>query len=325
VFEAHLTRAVERYRGSSAVAEMIRYHFGYDAPGNARRGKRLRPHLLIRVALEEGGTIDAALDPAAAIEILHNYSLVHDDIEDGDEMRHGRTTIWARYGVAHGINAGDAMCAISYLTLLHAGDYVPSERVAKMMQVLHEANLAMCDGQALDIGFERAAGVAMSEYLAMIAGKTAALFGAACELGALSAGAAAERVAAYGAFGRYYGRAFQIRDDVLGTWGDPDVTGKPSGADIARRKWSFPVVWALAQVPSAERDLVAEAYSRGAALCSGDVAAVVAALDRLGARRAADDAHDAALAEAERVAGEAGIDPGRSVRELVLEGVRRVA
>jgi geranylgeranyl diphosphate synthase type I len=227
--------------------------------------------------------------------------------------------------VAHGINAGDAMCAISYLTLLHAGDFVPSDRVARMMHVLHDANLAMCDGQALDIGFERAELVTMSQYLAMIAGKTAALFGAACELGALSAGASPERVSAYGVFGRYYGRAFQIRDDVLGTWGDPAVTGKPSGADIARRKWSFPVVWALSGPPSPDRDLVAEAYAREAALRQADVAAVVAALERLGARRAADDAHDGALADAERVAAEAGIDPGRSVRELVLEGIRRVA
>ncbi len=325
MFEAHLARAVERHRGSSAVAEMIRYHFGYDVPGNARRGKRLRPHMLMRVALEEGGALEASLDAAAAIEILHNYSLVHDDIEDGDEMRHGRTTIWARYGVAHGINAGDAMCAISYLTLLHAGDFVPSDRVARMMHVLHDANLAMCDGQALDIGFERAELVTMSQYLAMIAGKTAALFGAACELGALSAGASPERVSAYGVFGRYYGRAFQIRDDVLGTWGDPAVTGKPSGADIARRKWSFPVVWALSGPPSPDRDLVAEAYAREGALRPADVAPVVAALERLGARRAADDAHDGALADAERVAAEAGIDPGRSVRELVLEGIRRVA
>lgn len=325
MFEAHLARAVERHRGSSAVAEMIRYHFGYDGQGNARHGKRLRPQMLMRAALEEGGKLEAALDAAAAIEILHNYSLVHDDIEDGDEVRHGRTTIWARYGVAHGINAGDAMCAISYLTLLHAGDYVPSDRVTKMMHVLHDANLAMCDGQALDIGFERADGVTMAQYLAMIAGKTAALFGAACELGALSAGASAEQVTAYGAFGRYYGRAFQIRDDVLGSWGDPDVTGKPSGADVARRKWSFPIVWALSQPPSPDRDLVAAAYARGAALQPGDVAAVVAALERLGARRAADDAHDRALAEAERIAAEAGIDRGRSVRELVLEGIRRVA
>ncbi len=325
MFEAHLARAVERHRGSSAVAEMIRYHFGYDGQGNARHGKRLRPQMLMRAALEEGGLLEASLDAAAAIEILHNYSLVHDDIEDGDEVRHGRTTIWARYGVAHGINAGDAMCAISYLTLLHAGDYLPSDRVTKMMHVLHDANLAMCDGQALDIGFERADGVTMAQYLAMIAGKTAALFGAACELGALSAGASAERVTAYGVFGRYYGRAFQIRDDVLGSWGDPDVTGKPSGADVARRKWSFPVVWALSQPPSPDRDLVAAAYARGAALQPGDVAAVVDALERLGARRAADDAHDLALAEAERIAAEAGIDRGRSVRELVLEGIRRVA
>ncbi len=124
-----------------------------------------------------------------------------------------------------------------------------------MTRALHEAHLAMCAGQGRDIGFETEARVSMDDYRAMIEGKTAALFGAACELGALAAGAEpAERAAPTRGLGRAYGVAFQIEDDVLGTWGDPATTGKPCGADLAKRKWTFPVVWALAGPPSPERD-----------------------------------------------------------------------
>jgi geranylgeranyl diphosphate synthase type I len=129
----------------------------------------------------------------------------------------------------------------------------------------------------------------------------------------------------YARLGRAYGRAFQIRDDVLGTWGASDVTGKPSGADIARRKWSFPVVWALGTTPSVDREIVAAAYGRGGTLDAPEVAKTIAALDRLGARNAADEAHDRALAEADEIAREAGIDRGRSIRDFLAEGARRVA
>jgi geranylgeranyl diphosphate synthase type I len=304
---------------------MIRYHFGYDAPGNPKTGKRLRPQLLLRTALEEGGPVECALDAAVAIEILHNYSLVHDDIEDGDELRHGRTTIWAQFGIPHGINAGDALCAISYLTLLHEEAVVPPNRVVEMLHVLHEANLLMCEGQGLDISFETRTTVTMAEYLDMIAGKTGALFAASCELGALAAGADPARAKEYARLGRAYGLAFQIRDDVLGTWGAPSVTGKPSGADIARRKWSFPVVWALATPPSPDRDVVARAYARNARLDPRGVGDVIAALERLGARDAADDAHDRALDDADRIAGAAQIDVERTIRDFLAQGARRVA
>jgi geranylgeranyl diphosphate synthase type I len=303
---------------------MIRYHFGYDEPGKSRAGKRLRPQLLLRTALAEGGAVECALDAAVAIEILHNYSLVHDDIEDGDELRHGRTTIWKRFGVAHGINAGDALCAISYLTLLHEEAVVPPDRVVEMLQVLHEANLRMCEGQGLDIGFESSSSVSMPQYLEMIAGKTGALFAASCELGALAAGAHPERANAYGRLGRAYGLAFQIRDDVLGTWGATDVTGKPSGADIARRKWSFPIVWALGTPPSHDREIVARAYRDGN-LDPDRVGSVIAALERLGARVEADAAHDRALDDADAIAREASIDPSGSIRDFLAQGARRVA
>jgi geranylgeranyl diphosphate synthase type I len=304
---------------------MIRYHFGYDAPGTTKTGKRLRPQLLLRTALEEGGPVECALDAAVAIEILHNYSLVHDDIEDGDELRHGRTTIWAQFGIPHGINAGDALCAISYLTLLHEEAVVPPNRVVEMLHVLHEANLLMCEGQGLDISFETRSVVSMAQYLEMIAGKTGALFAASCELGALAAGAHPLRAKEYARLGRAYGLAFQIRDDVLGTWGTTSVTGKPSGADIARRKWSFPVVWALATPPSADRDVVARAYARNARLDADGVGDVIAALERLGARAAADDAHDRALDDADRIAHDAAIDVERTIRDFLAQGARRVA
>jgi geranylgeranyl diphosphate synthase type I len=304
---------------------MIRYHFGYDAPASMKVGKRLRPQLLLRTALEEGGPIECAIDAAVAIEILHNYSLVHDDIEDGDELRHGRTTIWARSGIAHGINVGDGLCAISYLTLLHEEAVVPPDRVVEMLHVLHEANLRMCEGQGLDIEFETKALVSMPQYLEMIAGKTGALFAASCQLGALAAGAAKTRAERYGALGRAYGLAFQIRDDVLGTWGATTVTGKPNGADIARRKWGFPVVWALGLPLSEDRGIVERAYAAGAPLAPDRVRAVIAALERLGARDAADDAHDRALDDADRVASEASIDVNRSIRNFLAEGARRVA
>jgi geranylgeranyl diphosphate synthase type I len=304
--------------------EMVRYHFGYGDEGEARRGKRLRPQLLVRVALAEGGGVEAALDPAVAVEILHNYSLVHDDIEDGDLLRHGRETVWARYGIAHGINAGDALSALSYLSLLQSEEH-PLERRALMARILHEANLAMCEGQGLDISFEGRPSVSMEDYRLMISRKTAALFGAACQLGALAAGTSLERAHAYWSLGHAYGIAFQIRDDALGTWGSTDVTGKPSGADIARRKWTFPVVWGLATPASEDQQVVANAYAGDGALEPSRLEAVVAALGRLGARDAADAEVDRALDFAGRLAREGGLDPDGSIREFLAQGARRVA
>ena len=335
---------------------MIRYHFGYDQHGRSRPGKRLRPQLLLRTALEEGGNVEDALDAAISIEILHNYSLVHDDIEDGDRLRHGQTTIWAQFGIPHGINVGDGLCSLSYLTILHgtvSSDRLvetqrlglipnllldasaerldrrevvePSVPVSQRLLVLHEANLQMCEGQGIDITFESLPSVTMDQYLEMISGKTGALFSASCQLGAIAAGCAPERAKAYARLGRTYGRAFQIRDDVLGAWGATDLTGKPSGADLARRKWSFPVVWALETPPSADREVVAAAYARGSRLDEHDVEKVSAALDRLGARAAADEAHDRALAEADALAREASIDRGGTIRDFLALGARRVA
>jgi geranylgeranyl diphosphate synthase, type I len=243
--------------------------------------------MVLRVATSEGAPIEHALDAAVAVEIFHNYSLVHDDIEDRDELRHGRPTLWSAYGVARAINAGDAMCALSFLSLEHAAAYLEASRVLTMLALLHEAHAVMCEGQSLDLFFESEGSVDLQDYYRMIECKTAQLFDASCRLGAHAAGGDAATIAGYGAVGRAYGMAFQIRDDVAGIWSSVDETGKTVAGDIARRKWTFPVVWAIAQPPSAARSTIADAYARGCSLDAATVERVVEALDGLRAREAA--------------------------------------
>ncbi|MHB8197260.1 MAG: polyprenyl synthetase family protein [Vulcanimicrobiaceae bacterium] len=269
------------------MAQLLAYHFGYGAFGPTRRGKRLRPQLVLRIAEAEGGSPEQALPAAVAVEILHNYSLIHDDIEDRDELRHGRATLWARYGIAQALNAGDALCARSFLALAAAVSQLDAAHVLGMIGTLHQAHRVMCDGQALDLSFEDAVHVDLASYERMIAAKTASLFGAACALGAVSAGADERSVAAYEEIGRAFGMAFQIRDDLLGVWGSTDATGKGVAGDIARRKWSFPVAWALAQPACSARSMIEDAYARREPLGDEAVARVVGALEEMGAREAA--------------------------------------
>src|SRR5579875_3187932 len=139
--EPALERAVTRYDADAPAAEQIRYHFGFD---DGRRGKRLRSRLVLEVAQEEGADPSAALDAAIAIETVHEFSLIHDDIQDGDRLRRGRETVWSRFGLAHGINAGDALCAVAYLSLLDGSAPRPADRTVAMTRVLQEAHLAMC-------------------------------------------------------------------------------------------------------------------------------------------------------------------------------------
>jgi geranylgeranyl diphosphate synthase, type I len=279
---------------------MLLRHFGYGRYGPARRGKRLRPHMVMRVATTEGAAVESALDAAVAVEIFHNYSLVHDDVEDRDELRHGRPTLWSACGIAQAINAGDAMCALSFLSLERAAAHVDARRVLHMIALLHEAHAVMCEGQSLDLRFETEMRVGLDGYHRMIECKTAQLFDASCRLGAHVAGCHDETIAGYGAVGRAYGMAFQIRDDVSGIWSSVDETGKITGSDVARRKWTFPVVWAVAQPRSTARDAVAGAYASMRPLEAPEVERVIAALDELGAREAARSAAAEHVAVIER-------------------------
>ncbi|MBC5815080.1 MAG: polyprenyl synthetase family protein [Candidatus Eremiobacteraeota bacterium] len=309
--EATLERAIGEQPADTLVGEMLAYHFGYTQGDAPRRGKRLRPRLLFTVAEEAGASVDDAVDGAVAVELLHNYSLIHDDIEDADRYRHGRETLWAKYGIAQAINAGDALCALSFLALLKGARRFPAERMTLMVQRLHLAHLAMCHGQSLDIAFESMGDVPSARYLEMISGKTAALFAVSAELGALCAGLREEEVRRYRELGAAFGVAFQMYDDLLGIWADARATGKTPGADIARRKKTFPVVWALEQPQSPQRGLIAQAYEGEGELSAAAVSEISAVLDAMGARQAARLAAAKHLAVVERA-------PSGRVRDFLL-------
>jgi geranylgeranyl diphosphate synthase type I len=177
---------------------------------------------------------------------VHNFSLLHDDIEDNSETRRGRRTVWTVAGVPQAINTGDAMFTLARLAmhrLLEAG--VEERRVLAAMRELDEACLRLVEGQYLDIAFERRSSVTRDEYIAMAAGKTAAMFAAPFAIGALLGGAAGERVAALRAFGMHVGMAFQAVDDLLDCWGTREQLGKDPGGDLITRKKSYPVIAAL--------------------------------------------------------------------------------
>ncbi len=267
----------------TALFGMLHYHLGWaDAafnPCHSETGKHIRPVLCLLSCEACGGDWEQALPAAAAVELLHNFSLIHDDIEDGDRTRRGRPTVWALWGEAQAVNAGDALFALAQLALLRlAGRGVPAATVVTAQTLFNETCVALTGGQHLDIGFENRDAVLVADYLAMIEGKTAALVACACELGALVAAAPENQRAHLRAFGRHLGLAFQMRDDILGVWGDPAVTGKPAGADIARHKKTLPILHGLAQ-SEALRALFAQKE-----LTEADVRRATALLDETGSR-----------------------------------------
>ncbi|MFD7952616.1 family 2 encapsulin nanocompartment cargo protein polyprenyl transferase [Streptomyces ardesiacus] len=247
-----------------AMRRIALYHFGWQhadgtpAAGNA--GKAIRPALVLTAATALGGPAAraAARRAAAAVELVHNFTLLHDDVMDRDATRRHRPTAWTVFGDADAILAGDALQALA-LRLLAADPHPASAAAAAR---LADCVMELCEGQHADTAMEGRPpqGVTLDETLTMAEAKTGALLGCACALGALYAGAPAEDVEALDAFGREAGLAFQLIDDVIGIWGDPRHTGKPAGADLAARKKSLPVVAALTSGTPAAAEL-AELYA----------------------------------------------------------------
>lgn len=275
---------------------MLLYHLGFaDADGSAMRinaGKRIRPVLTLLSCQACNGDAQLALPAAAGIELLHNFSLIHDDIEDGDALRRGRPTLWKQWNTALAINAGDTMFALSHLAFQRCADRgaAPGD-VLRALRVFDDTNVHLTVGQHWDISFETRTAVSVSQYLDMIAGKTAALTAAACGIGALIAGANAQTAEALSEFGRSLGLSFQLQDDVLGIWGDPAVTGKADG-DLARRKKTLPVLFA------AERDEVVRAlYFGDSPLTTAQLGDLRNRIDASGARKHTEDAAASAYAK----------------------------
>jgi len=252
----------ERDGHARPLYEMLAYHLGLDGDAGPR-GKRMRPLLGLLAYQSLTGDYRPALPGAAAVELGHNFSLVHDDIEDADTERRHRPTLWAIWGVPLAINAGDALFALSRLALYRLlGDF-SERRVLALMRVYDETCLALCEGQYLDISFERRSDVSVDAYLEMIGKKTAALVGASVQAGAILATDDADVIEAYRRFGYDLGMAFQMADDVKGTFWGSSESGKPEAGDVRKRKKTLPVVWALENGSAEQRDRLTRLYADG--------------------------------------------------------------
>jgi geranylgeranyl diphosphate synthase type I len=262
-YRGEVARELEAALGSSPLPlyHMLRYHLGWaDAMGRPQPGgggKAVRSTLCLAACEAVGGDSRVALPAAAAIELVHNFSLIHDDIQDASPERRGRPSVWRLWGSAQAITAGDAMHVLGRLALLRLeGRGVPQEKVLRAIRILDETCLALCEGQWRDIDFEARTEVVVADYLEMVGGKSAALIECSLRLGALLGSDDEALVSALARFGRKLGMAFQVRDDELDLWGsDPSE-------EIQRRKKSLPIVYALERATGEQREELRALYSK---------------------------------------------------------------
>ena len=228
---------------------ILAYHLGWEGEdaGLETRGKRVRPLIVLLTCEAAGGDWQNALPAAAAVELVHNFSLIHDDIQDNSPIRRGRETVWKRWGIAQAINSGDAMFSLAHLSLLRLESTTTSDITNLAANILHSACLQLTKGQYLDLAYESQAHLPLDAYWKMVAGKTAALLSACTELGAIVANTNQSRREAFRDFGYFLGLAFQAQDDILGIWGDAALTGKSNESDLFAGKKSLPVIYGLDQ------------------------------------------------------------------------------
>jgi geranylgeranyl diphosphate synthase type I len=277
--EAELQRYVNAAEeaGLAEMQHMLRFHLGWEGPGAGDKatGKRIRPLLVLLSCEAAGGAWQAALPAAAAVELLHNFSLIHDDIQDNSRTRRGRPTLWAQWGVAQAINAGDALFALAHVALEDLEDAVYPQAA----KLLPRVSLELTQGQYLDLAYEDKPDLDASAYWPMVRGKTAVLLSACTRLGALVAGARDAQLNEYAHFGEKLGLAFQVYDDLLGIWGDEALTGKSAHSDLVSGKKSLPVLYALGR-----SEEFARRWNNGK-IAAEEVADLAALLEAAGARQ----------------------------------------
>ncbi len=257
--DAELRAVLAPYR--MPLYDMMRYHLGWiDEQGKDAFdsfGKALRPTLCLMSAEAMGQNYRKALPVAAAVELVHNFSLIHDDIQDDDEERRHRRTVWKIWGKPQAINAGSAMRVLSNVALARAQDRgIPKEKFHMMQTMLDETTLKLIEGQYFDIDFERRFDITVDDYLTMIRGKTASLISCSLVMGAMTGTDDPAVLQVFRLLGENLGAGFQIRDDLLGMWGDPKETGKPKGNDIIRKKKTLPIVMGLCSKSETVRETI---------------------------------------------------------------------
>ncbi len=249
--EANLKHQVERLDQPrmKPFYEMLTYHMGWtgEGAGNEAVGKRIRPLLLLLVVDACGGKWLRAVEAAAAVELIHNFSLVHDDIQDHSDKRRGRLTVWKKWGAPMAINVGDALFVIANLAITGLLEQYPAEVVVRTAKILLENCLYLTSGQFLDMSYERHTDLSMEDYWPMIQGKTSALLAACTQIGSILGGADESAIEGYRLFGLQLGLAFQVQDDFLGIWGQEQFTGKSVSSDLEEGKNSLPIIYGISQ------------------------------------------------------------------------------
>lgn len=296
------------------LGRMTAYHLGWvepdGSPADHPAGKRIRPALVCWAAEATGGALEAALPAACAVELVHNFTLVHDDVQDKDRLRRGRPTVWSVWGEAQAINAGDAIGAMALTTLLGPPESEPAEQLrrSRAAAALLRAEIEVIEGQTLDLQHEGRPDTPSETYLRMVEAKTGALIGASLELGAIVAGAPAAVQERLRRAGRLLGVAFQLRDDWLGVWGDRELTGKSTDNDLARRKLTYPVVRAFEAADAMQRDEFLSLYRTPG---PDEEPRIRGLLERLGGPQLTAGAAAEAAGRAVREAGDCGLGASR--------------
>jgi geranylgeranyl diphosphate synthase type I len=270
--------------------DMMKYHLGWlDAdlkPIEQYRGKRFRPTLCLLTYSALSGVYDKVLPAAAALELIHNFSLIHDDIEDMDEERRHKPTVWKLWGVPHAINVGDGMHVMANLAALRLREVnVTSSKIVDVMEILSRTIIELCEGQYLDMSFEGRTDVTTDMYLEMISKKTAALIEASTYIGAVLATNNQTIMEHFRKFGRKIGVAFQIVDDILGIWQKTERTGKPAASDIRNKKKTMPILYAFEKASKEDKRILEETFKKEV-LGEEDINRVLRILEKVGAREA---------------------------------------
>lgn len=321
--ENELQRQVNRLEEPryASFREMLTYHMGWtgEGAGPEATGKRIRPLLVLLVCSSVGGDWLHAIYAAAAVELIHNFSLVHDDIQDNSDKRRGRATVWVKWGMPHAINVGDVLFVLANQALLDLSTRYPAEIVVRAAQILQQTCLDLTKGQYLDMSYQQNVNLTQADYWPMVTGKTAALISACTHIGALLGGASDEIQEAYRDFGHYLGLAFQIQDDILGVWGNEALTGKSTASDLLEGKKSLPVLFGLAKGGT-----FAERWKQRA-ITLEEVPFLAKQLEREGARlyaqEAADQMTDLALLALRRAEPQG--DAGEALFELANKLLNR--
>lgn len=298
---------------------VVCYHFGWcdehGNPVNAHSGKAIRPALALLGAEACGADPQTALPAAVAVELVHNFSLVHDDLMDRDVRRRHRATVWALWGDAVAVLAGDAMMSLAYEVLLGCS----SPRVGAAETVIAVATRELIRGQLADTAFEKRVDVGLDECLEMVNGKTGALMAASAAIGAVLAGAETAATDALACYGANLGVAFQLVDDLLGIWGRPDVTGKPVYSDLRSRKKTLPVTWTVENGGPAGRRLAGWLADepRAVAATDDELADIARLVERGGGRAwAAEEARRRVALAADALTQVRAVDSGEAAAEL---------